>query len=40
MKKKFEKVLQENAQGGFSRRKKKYVALREIASTKTTLPYN
>jgi hypothetical protein len=36
MKKKLEKNLQENAQGGFSRRKKKY----EIASIKTTLPYN
>jgi hypothetical protein len=40
MKKKLEKNLQENAQGGFSRRKKKYVTLQEIASIKTTLPYN
>jgi hypothetical protein len=38
MKKKLEKKLQENAQGGFSRKKIKYVALCKITSTKTTLP--
>jgi hypothetical protein len=40
MKKKLEIFSQENAQGGFSRKLRKYVALQEIASTETTLPYN